>query len=89
MREYLKDPEFVRRYDTAVASLIDEATKQAQKSLSPAILALLDIVNDQEQPASVRVSAARSLLEYGLRFTEFNDILRDLERLEGSCTTTT
>ena len=64
MREYLKDPEFVRRYDNA------------------------DIVSDQAQPASVRVSAARSLLEYGLRFTEFNDILRDLERLEGSCTTT-
>jgi len=29
------------------------------------------------------VSAARTLLDYALRFTEFNDILRELESTEG------
>ena len=50
--------------------------------LSPALSALREIVEDEKESAGSRIAAARSLLEYGLRLTEFNDILRDLEGVE-------
>ena len=57
-------------------------TRQAQQSLSPALSVLRGIVEDDSEAAKVRVTAARSLLEYGLRLTEITDILRDLEGAE-------
>ena len=82
LRNYLQDAEFQREYKRAVSDVIDSATRQAQRALAPALSALLAIVEDDEamQMPGIgnRVSAARSLLDYGLRLTEFNDILREL-----------
>lgn len=82
LRDYLQDAEFQREYKRAVSDVIDSATRQAQRALAPALSALLAIVEDDEamQMPGIgnRVSAARSLLDYGLRLTEFNDILREL-----------
>ena len=80
---YLADPEFQREYKKAFGALVHDATRQAQKSLSPALSALRDIVEDEEENANARIAAARSLLEYGLRLTEFSDILEELEAVEG------
>ncbi len=80
---YLADAEFQEAYKAAFSSLVTDATRQAQQALSPALSALRDIVEDGEEAASSRIAAARSLLEYGLRLTEFSDILRDLEAASG------
>lgn len=79
LRTYLADADFQAEYRRAVRSLVDEATKQAQKALTPAITALRCIVEDDTEKSGNRISAARALLEFGLRLTEFNDILRELE----------
>ena len=78
MRKYLSDPEFQSEYKKAFTELVTDATRQAQQSLSPALSALRSIVEDEEETAGSRISAARSILEYGLRLTEFSDILREL-----------
>lgn len=82
LRDYLADEEFQREYKRAVCDVIDSATRQAQRALAPAISALLAIVEDDEamqMPGTGnRIAAARSLLDYGLRMTEFTDILREL-----------
>lgn len=83
LRDYLADPEFQQAYKRAFAELVTEATRQAQRALSPALSALRSIVEDETENSSTRIAAARSLLEYGLRLTEFNDILRDLEAAQG------
>jgi len=83
LRDYLADPEFQREYKKAFGQLVQDATRQAQQSLSPAISALRDIVEDEKESSSARIAAARSLLEYGLRLTEFTDILEELESVEG------
>lgn len=83
LREYLADAEFQQEYKRAFCDLVTDATRQAQRALSPALSALRSIVEDEEESASSRIAAARSLLEYGLRLTEFNDILRDLEAAQG------
>jgi len=83
LRAYLSDPEFQKAYQKAFTDLVSDATRQAQRSLSPALKTLQEIVEDTEEAATARISAARSLLEYGLKLTEINDILRDLEGIDG------
>ena len=56
--------------------------RQAQKSLSPAIKTLNDIMQDDDVNGQIRVSAARSLLEFSLKATEQLDIADRLEALE-------
>ena len=82
MCRYLTLPDFQAAYKKAFAALVNDATKQAQQLLSPALSALKTIVEDEDENSNTRISAARSLLEYGLKLTEFNDILQDLNEVE-------
>lgn len=81
---YFADTEFKTEYNAAFQSLVTDATRQAQKALSPALSTLQSIVENEKESAGNRISAARSLLEYGLRLTEFNDILQMLETVESN-----
>lgn len=82
LRNYLSDPEFQQEYKKAFAGLVEDATRSAQRALTPAINTLRQIVEDAEETSTSRIAAARTLLEYGLRFTEFNDILSEVEATE-------
>ncbi len=81
--KYLADPEFQREYAKAFQSLVDDATREAQGALSPAISVLRTIALDEEENSTARIAACRSLLEYGLRLTEFNDILQEIQQITG------
>ena len=78
LRRYLTDPEFQAEYQKAVSGMIEDAATQARQSLNPA----LSCLEDGGETATARISAARSLLEYGLRLTEIADIMKQLEELE-------
>ncbi len=79
LRTYFQDPEFVAAYKQAAAGVMDAATRQLQQTLTASIERLGKIVRDDEQKPSDQITAARTLLEFGLRFTEFNDVLKELE----------
>lgn len=83
LRDYLANPEFQSEYKKAFGELVNDAARQAQQSLNPALAALRSIVDDPNQNSNTRIAAARSLLEYGLRLTEISDILTVIETLEG------
>ena len=83
LRNYLADPAFAEAYKKALTGLVDDATRQAQQSLDPALTVLREIAEAPESAASAKISAARTLLEYGLRLTEITDIIRELEGTEG------
>ena len=55
-----------------------------QQTLEPAVAVLRGIMEDGEENGQVRVSAARSVLEYGLKLTEQTDILTRLTELEAA-----
>ena len=82
MRRYLKDPEFLKAYRDAAADTMDCATRQLQGTLNAATDRLLAIVNDDNKPPMTQIAAARALLEFALKFTEFNDVLQQLSELE-------
>ena len=89
LKRYLNNDEFQREYQRAITELIAEAVAQAKQSLSPALSTLREVMESEEQNGQVRVSAARSLLEYGMKLIEQNDILvrlNELERLMGGGT---
>lgn len=82
LREYMKDPEFLEQYREAFRNLVQDATRQAQQSIAPAIATLKEIMEDADAQATARIQAARSTLEYSLKLTEQTDILEHLQELE-------
>lgn len=84
LRGYLADPEFQAEYKKAFAGLVEDATRKVQQTLEPAVAVLREIMEDSSENGQVRVSAARSVLEYGLKMTEQTDILTRLQELEAA-----
>lgn len=84
LRTYLKDPEFQKRYREAFGNLVQDAARQAQQAISPALSTLREIVENPHEQSQARVMAARSTLEYALRLTEQLDIVSRIESLENA-----
>lgn len=82
LRGYLADPVFFAEYQRRKRRLVSDATRQIQASYQSAIKALREIVESKESKESDKISAARTLLEYGLRLTETNEIMIRIEELE-------
>ena len=83
LRRWIKtDDAFRHEYERELAGLVTEAATRAKQAMSPALAVLREIVEDEDGPAAVRVSAARSLLEYGMKLVETEDILKRLAELE-------
>lgn len=79
----MQDSEFSAAYKHAAAGIMDGATRRLQRNLTAAIDRLGQIVANDEENSMAHISAAKTLLEYGLKFTEFNDILKELETAGG------
>lgn len=84
LRTYLQDPAFQKAYIAAFSELVTEATRQVQRSLSPAISTLKEIVEDKDEATTARISACRCLLEFGLKMTEQTDVIGRLDDLEAA-----
>ena len=82
MSKYLSLPSFQDALRAAQCRLVDDASDKLKRGAGIAIDSLLDIVQDKGNPPSVRVSAARALLESNLRYSEFCDVLQLLRQLE-------
>ncbi len=81
LRGYLAEADFQAEYKRAFSGLVEDATRQAQQAIAPALSTLREIVEDGEENAQARIYAARSLLEYSLKLTESTDILNRLDEL--------
>lgn len=84
LRTYFTDSEFVKRYREAFGDLVQDATRQAQQAIAPALYTLREIVEDKEAPAQARIQAARSTLEYALRLSEQLDVVERIQALENT-----
>lgn len=82
MREYMKDPEFSTAYKQAAAGLLSNATMQLRQNLTAAVDRLGKIVTDDAEASPAQISAARTLLDFNLKFTELTDVLDRLTELE-------
>ena len=82
LRGYLSDPTFRAAYEKAFGDMVEDATRQAKQSLSPALSTLREITEDRGEDAQARIGAARAILTSGLKLIETADILTRLKELE-------
>ena len=78
MRE---DEDFRAAYKEALTELLEDASAQAKQNLTRALDVLAEIMESGEN-SQVRISAARSTLEYSLKLTEAVDIVARMDALE-------
>ena len=78
MRE---DADFRAAYKEALAELLEDASAQAKQNLTRALDVLAEIMESGEN-SQVRISAARSALEYSLKLTEAVDVVARMDALE-------
>ena len=64
--------------------LLQEAAAGLTAKLESATATMAEIMEDGQNPASVRVSAADAVLRHALRYVEAADILRRLDALEAA-----
>ncbi len=82
LRRYLHDDAFVEEYRAAVVAMIDDASREARQILHPALTTLREIIEDKDAGATARITAARTIIDCAIRFTELNDIISRIEELE-------
>lgn len=78
----LKKDSFRQLYAEAKETLLEEAVDDMKTQLSCAVDTLTSIMNDKSNPATVRVSAADSLLRHTVRYIETAEIERRIINLE-------
>lgn len=84
VRNRLADPDFRAKYDKLRGDLLQEATAGLTAKLERATATMAEIMENGQNPASVRVSAADAVLRHTLRFVECADVLRRLDALEAA-----
>lgn len=82
LRRYFEDEDFQQAYKRAFGGMVEDATRQAQQSIAPALSTLREIMEDTETQPTARIQASRSVLEFALRMTEQLDVLEQLRELE-------
>ena len=82
VRARLNDPDFRKEYETEKGAVLTEACDSLAARLTHAVDVLVDVLDNTENAATVRVSAADSLLRHGLRYIEMGNILLRLDALE-------
>ena len=82
VRDRLSKPAFKAKYEKAKADALGDAIDNLSIRLTTAVDVLAKVMTDSETAATVRVSAADSVLRHGLRYIEMFDVLKRLEALE-------
>ena len=85
LRAYLQDPDFKMEYRKRLDMILDEATAAAKQAMTPAVSTLVEIATDKGKSDTVRIMAARSVLDAGLRMHDAVDVSDRLQALEKYC----
>ena len=82
IRNRLADPIFREKYQSAKSAILEEACDALSARLTLAVDSLCQVLENEKNPATVRISAADSVLRHGLKYVEAANILRRLDALE-------
>lgn len=79
---WLREPDFADALSKAKTALLDSVLTSLAATSGKAIEALCSVLDDKEAQASTKVSAARAVLEYGLKVREAVETENRLKLLE-------
>lgn len=80
----LRDDAFRQQYDALQGVLLGVAASTMCDGLTDAVSALLEVIRDKNAAATVRISAADSLLRHCAKYIETASVLRRLDALEAA-----
>jgi hypothetical protein len=84
IHRWLKEEGFASEYRSARREVVSQATTTLQAACTVAASTLKSICEDAEAPASSRVSAARSILEFSQKGVEIEDLTARVALLEAA-----
>ncbi len=79
---WLSEPAFAEAYRAARRDAVGQAVTRLQQVSSAAVAVLVQVMADKDNPASTRMSAAKTVLEFSFRAVEIEDIQARLTALE-------
>jgi len=82
LHRYLRDEVFAASYRTARRETVAHLTTRLQADSSSMAQVLKDIAEDTSAPASARVTAARSVIDFTLKSVELEDLAERIGALE-------
>jgi hypothetical protein len=80
--DYLRDPDFNMKFTEAQGRILEDACNQIQRNLQPAITFLKDVVTDPRTSKAYRIQAARTIIEFSLKFSETVNFEKRLKAIE-------
>ncbi|MFC1886606.1 hypothetical protein ACFLZM_06075 [Thermodesulfobacteriota bacterium] len=82
MFRWLQDDAFREAYQRARSESVRQAVAQVQTAMGAAVRTLVEVMENTEAPASARVSAAKTMIETGIKAVEFEEIELRLTAIE-------
>lgn len=79
---YMQDAEFSRRLRDTRRDAVNHAVIRLQRASSDAVSVLQELMMKADAPASARISAARTVLDYSFRVVEMDEMKKRLDELE-------
>jgi hypothetical protein len=89
LHRWCTEPTFAAAYTAARHDAVGQAVGRLQHATGIAVDALLDVLDSEYAPiapAAVRVSAAKVIIEYALRFRELDELESRIAALENAST---
>jgi hypothetical protein len=80
----MKEPMFQQAYAQARQEALSETLALLQQGMLAAVTTLRALLDDPDVPAPTRVTAARTILEHGLRSLEATSLERRIVALEAA-----
>lgn len=79
---YMQDESFSRRLREARRDAVNHAIIRLQRASSDAVTVLHDLMMKTDAPASARITAARTVLDYSIRAIEIDELKGRIDQLE-------
>lgn len=82
IRDYLAKPAFMERYKAAKAEIVKGVSDKIQNKMSEAIDVICSLMGNEDTPPAVKLNAAKTIIDNGLKFQENEQITARIEQLE-------
>ena len=81
---WMADPAFRERLRSAQDEIVGHSLSRLKVSINESLDTLRGIMNNSDEPAGARVTAARVMLDNAIKVIETTDIIRRIEALEAA-----
>ncbi len=79
---WLQDQDFQIAYQSARREAVRRAVANLQQASGEAVTVLSELMRDESTPATVRVTAAKAIIEYSIKAFEVEDLAERIGELE-------